>query len=302
MLRAPASPSPSLSSTSTLDASSPSSQFEFCRVVACSSPAASDVASFGLPSLTEDEREEIALAIDSIVEAAKGHGDDDSMSLRSESGLGLRRDSQAFAQHDILRAMERDEEVKRKDSVKSTETIKSEVIVAVSDVDVHVPNEEPEEDRYDPPPETDTPPATPPPNNDEDSAKNSVSAAPFCAVISTIPKCDHLESYTDSDFGKEDSSTPTLAPKRRGKVARSQSEMGHFEVGTPEKHGNRHLTSNVGAAIAYALNPNLGEAATRRIEAAMSLGEGACPLFDARCFFLTLHTSVSYPIFAASED
>lgn len=86
--------------------------------------------------------------------------------------------------------------------------------------------------------------------------------APSCAIISTIPKCDHLEPFADGD---------NFSAKKRGnRVVRSQSETGHFEVGPAEKH-SRHLTTN-GEAFTFALNPNLGGDAARRIIEASGSG------------------------------
>ncbi|XP_066585997.1 repetitive organellar protein-like isoform X2 [Prorops nasuta] len=89
-----------------------------------------------------------------------------------------------------------------------------------------------------------------------------------CSIISTIPKCDHLENITQSisdDTVENGKSTITQdetfdacnlhANTNRNKVSRSQSVLNDFEVDTFAKQ-KRHLTS-VAEDFACALNLNL---------------------------------------------
>ncbi|XP_033223405.1 uncharacterized protein LOC117177051 isoform X2 [Belonocnema kinseyi] len=115
-----------------------------------------------------------------------------------------------------------------------------------------------------------------------------------CQIISTIPKCDHFdgiglesEDYKvdnqcskkalnksveknivsnqvlegdESDGTSEENlnsckSDQEKEIRKRGKIFRSQSELSHFEINTPERHG-RHLTSRA-ENFMCALNPRL---------------------------------------------
>ncbi|KAK9305573.1 hypothetical protein QLX08_003366 [Tetragonisca angustula] len=73
----------------------------------------------------------------------------------------------------------------------------------------------------------------------------------LCAVISTMPKCDHLSSYNVKDTlaqGKE------WEPKK-ARIPRTASKSNDFEVNTLERQ-KRHLTSHA-VDITFALNLNV---------------------------------------------
>ncbi|XP_031789631.1 uncharacterized protein LOC100123943 isoform X3 [Nasonia vitripennis] len=254
------------------------------------SPCPSASASFGLPSLTEDEREEIAMAIDSIVEAAKGHDFDSLNSNDDESLVEVvkRRMSEALDEVFV-------EDVKKKEDDE----------VSVTDVVVKAPPMF-EDDSVTPTNEHDGPKEASEEvkhleSATEEAAKevkfeladDTDSKPPSCAVISTIPKCDHVEPYTDGDFGMSLESNDSNGKKQR-KVVRSQSEMSHFDFGPAEKH-SRHLTTQ-GEAFTFALNPNLGEAATKSIEASIQAGSGIAPPTDTDILLQKVSDTLSHSL------
>lgn len=231
-----------------------------------------------MPSLTEDE--EIALAIDSIVEAAKGHCDTpDLQSLCAEEDIvfveQLEVDvPEAFRDDDSSNATA--PSVGKTDSERLESLDEPPQILAESTPLESSPNTSSQQEA-----EGEVKVSRPEAQKEvrfEEQEEQPKAAS--CAVISTIPKCDHLTD--DDDFGKCEEPAAAAQQqqqqkKRRARVTRSQSEMSHcFEVGPAEKHG-RHLTSN-GETFSFALNPNLGEAATKRIAMASSIAaSGACP-------------------------
>lgn len=209
------------------------------------------------------------MAIDSIVEAAKGHDFDSLNSNDDESLVEVVKRRMSEVLDDVFV-----EDVKKKED---DEVSVSDVVFKAPpmfDDESVTPTNEPED------PKEASEEVKPEESVIEEAAKevkfeledDADSKPPSCAVISTIPKCDHVEPYTDDDFGMSLESNDSNSKKQR-KIVRSQSEMSHFDFGSAEKH-SRHLTTQ-GEAFTFALNPNLGEAATKSIEASFQAGSGA---------------------------
>ncbi|KAK1123481.1 hypothetical protein K0M31_008188 [Melipona bicolor] len=74
----------------------------------------------------------------------------------------------------------------------------------------------------------------------------------LCAVISTMPKCDHLSSLSVKDTLAQDKECPE--PKK-ARIPRTASKSNDFEVNTLERQ-KRHLTSHA-EDITFALNLNV---------------------------------------------
>ncbi|CAB0042732.1 unnamed protein product [Trichogramma brassicae] len=233
-------------------------QFSDVDAASCSSPS-----SFGLPSLTEDERE----AIDSIVEAVNVAARLETSSILSSSIDDERRSSDASDEVFIA-----DPAINVDDAVK------------IRDVEVII-HEEPKlkssclsdfQDDTVEPDSTVSPPNTPVGGvlcfGEEAQEDNSGNKKIACAIVSMIPKCAHLNSPIDEDVPPPPPCGFDFAPekttslrKQRARVTRSQSELGHFDIGPAERHG-RHLTCHGTESFNFAINPHLGEQARRRIE------------------------------------
>ncbi|XP_017759001.1 PREDICTED: uncharacterized protein LOC108549933 isoform X2 [Eufriesea mexicana] len=73
----------------------------------------------------------------------------------------------------------------------------------------------------------------------------------LCAVISTMPKCDHLNTLSVNNTVTQES----LKEPKRGKILRTASKSNDFEINSLEKQ-KRHLTSHA-EDIMFALNLNV---------------------------------------------
>ncbi|XP_071873898.1 uncharacterized protein isoform X2 [Bombus fervidus] len=87
------------------------------------------------------------------------------------------------------------------------------------------------------------------------SSKNSSQEKKLCAVISTMPKCDHLSSLSIKDTISQNKEWEGLKEPKKARIPRTASKSNDFEVNTLEKQ-KRHLTSHA-EDITFALNLNV---------------------------------------------
>ncbi|XP_028524954.1 cordon-bleu protein-like 1 isoform X2 [Apis cerana] len=77
----------------------------------------------------------------------------------------------------------------------------------------------------------------------------------FCAVISTMPKCNHLNKLYINDMITQTKEGECLKDPKKAKIPRTASKSNDFEVNSLEKQ-KRHLTSHA-EDITFALNLNV---------------------------------------------
>ncbi|XP_050492544.1 uncharacterized protein LOC126874476 isoform X1 [Bombus huntii] len=87
------------------------------------------------------------------------------------------------------------------------------------------------------------------------SSKNSSQEKKLCAVISTMPKCDHLSSLSIKDTVSQSKEWEGLKEPKKARIPRTASKSNDFEVNALEKQ-KRHLTSHA-EDITFALNLNV---------------------------------------------
>ncbi|XP_076757179.1 uncharacterized protein LOC143427144 isoform X1 [Xylocopa sonorina] len=94
------------------------------------------------------------------------------------------------------------------------------------------------------------------------SERNSVSSKGtpgqekrLCAVISTMPKCDHLDTLNVNDAITQSIDKEGVKDPKKAKIPRTASKSNDFEINPLEKQ-KRHLTSHV-EDITFALNLNV---------------------------------------------
>ncbi|XP_068986017.1 serine-rich adhesin for platelets-like isoform X3 [Bombus flavifrons] len=87
------------------------------------------------------------------------------------------------------------------------------------------------------------------------SSKNSSQEKKLCAVISTMPKCDHLSSLNIKDTVSQSKEWEGLKEPKKARIPRTASKSNDFEVNALEKQ-KRHLTSHA-EDITFALNLNV---------------------------------------------
>lgn len=77
----------------------------------------------------------------------------------------------------------------------------------------------------------------------------------LCAVISTMPKCDHLNTISVNNTIAQYKELETLKEPKRSKIPRTASKSNDFEINPLEKQ-KRHLTAHA-EDIMFALNLNV---------------------------------------------
>nr|XP_033198489.1 uncharacterized protein LOC117161224 isoform X4 [Bombus vancouverensis nearcticus]XP_033198490.1 uncharacterized protein LOC117161224 isoform X4 [Bombus vancouverensis nearcticus] len=87
------------------------------------------------------------------------------------------------------------------------------------------------------------------------SSKNSSQEKKLCAVISTMPKCDHLSSLSIKDTVSQSKEWEGLKEPKKARIPRTASKSNDFEINALEKQ-KRHLTSHA-EDITFALNLNV---------------------------------------------
>ncbi|XP_076397509.1 uncharacterized protein LOC100881193 isoform X2 [Megachile rotundata] len=87
------------------------------------------------------------------------------------------------------------------------------------------------------------------------SKPNSTAVKGSCAVISTMPKCEHLDTLKVDNAQTQSKEKEGLKDPKRTRISRTASKTNDFEVNTLERQ-KRHLTSQL-EDITFALNLNV---------------------------------------------